>query len=86
MVYIESNLPAGVSLTDKRWRERLIRIGCGDIEAAMANAAAFYSEGGARIWASGILQRVNRALKAENQLALVAAPTPEVAAASEVAA
>jgi len=62
LVYIEKNLPEGESLTDSRWSERLLKIGGAQLAAAMTSAQAFYSKGGAKVWSSGVINRVNKGL------------------------
>lgn len=59
--YIERNLEGG-GLNNKRFRERLLKKDIGTLNAAIGRAAAFYAAGGAKIYAQGIVQEVNRGL------------------------
>lgn len=69
LVYIEKHLVDGVSLTDARWADRLLKIGGGSLANAMTSAQAFYSKGGAKVWASGVVNRINKGLS-KNRLTL----------------
>lgn len=69
LVYIDKHLPEGESLTDKRWEDRLLKIGGASLAAAMTSAQAFYAKGGARVWASGVVNRINKGLS-RNKLVL----------------
>ena len=60
LFYIERNLPAGQSLTDRRWQDRVIRTGFENLLAAANRAAGFYSKGGPKIYATGMLEQLNR--------------------------
>lgn len=62
LVFIEERAPEGVSLTDKKWTLRLVNIGPEMLLRKCNEAAAFYAAGGAKVWASGVLQVLNRRL------------------------
>jgi hypothetical protein len=61
LFFLNANVEGGVS--DPRMRERLTKLGPGGIMDATGKAAAYYSRGGAKIWAEGILNEVNRGLR-----------------------
>jgi hypothetical protein len=61
LFFLNANVEGGVS--DPRMRERLMKLGPGGIMDATGKAAAYYSRGGAKIWAEGILNEVNRGLR-----------------------
>lgn len=60
LMYLEVNIVEGQSVTDKRWRDKLERIGYKGILDASQRAAAFYAKGGAKIWAQGVMQELNK--------------------------
>lgn len=63
LMYLECNLADGQSLSDRRWRDRLLKIGYGGIMEATNRAAAFYAKGGPKVWALGILQEINKGIR-----------------------
>ena len=48
------------SLTDQPWRGALIKIGYDGLLSGINKANAFYTVGGPKVWASGIIELVNR--------------------------
>lgn len=60
LLYIECNLVDGQSLTDKRWRDRLIKLGYKGMLDSANRAAAFYAKGGPKVWALGLVQEINK--------------------------
>lgn len=60
LLYIEEHLPNGESLSDKRWRDRLERVGAEKLLDGANRGAAFFSKGGAKSWATGILETLNK--------------------------
>lgn len=60
LVYLETRLPPGVSLMDKEWRRRVNKTGADALLAGAAKATAFYSKGGAKVWAKGMVEEINR--------------------------
>lgn len=56
------------------WRRKIVEVGYEELLRAAGNAAAFYSKGGPRVWASGMVQSLNRGMK-KNRLVL---PNDEV--------
>ena len=60
LMYLECNLVDGQSVVDKRWREKILRLGFKGIQDASQRAAAFYSKGGTKIWALGVMQELNK--------------------------
>jgi len=63
LVYIQSRMPDGESLSDSRWAKRLESIGINELEKAAAEGAAFFSKGGAKAWAVGMVNRLNKGLQ-----------------------
>lgn len=59
LVFIEQHMPQGHSITDKFWKERLMRVGATGLLAGAQRAASFYSKGGAKVWAIGMVQALN---------------------------
>lgn len=60
LLWIESRLPKGQSLTEKRWRERVMRVGFTGLLDAAQRAATFYARGGAKVWGLGMLEALNK--------------------------
>jgi hypothetical protein len=60
LMWIETNLPKGQSLTDRRWRERVTRVGFSGLLDAAQRAATFYARGGAKVWGLGQLEALNK--------------------------
>jgi len=60
LMWLEAHLPEGQSLTDKRWRERVTRVGYFGLLDAAQRAATFYARGGAKVWGLGQLEALNK--------------------------
>jgi hypothetical protein len=61
--YLNAHLTT--DLSDKRLRERILNIGPEKLLKSAARAAAFYTEGGAKVWAIGMLEDINKGLRHE---------------------
>lgn len=70
LVYIEQRMPDGQSLTDKRWGSRVRSIGGPQIIKAAQAASAYYARGGAKVWAEGVVNRINKNVAESKHLAL----------------
>ncbi len=68
LVYLETHMPEGESLTALKWTERVTRIGYDSLLDGANKAAVFYSRGGAKTWAKGMQQVINHGLR--NRLVL----------------
>lgn len=60
LMYLECNLIEGQSVADKRWRDKILRLGYKGILDASQRAAAFYAKGGPKVWALGVMQELNK--------------------------
>lgn len=60
LMYLEGFAKDGQSITEKRWRERVLKLGYQGIVNAAATAAAFYSKGGPKVWALGVMEQLNK--------------------------
>lgn len=60
LMWLESQLPEGQSLNDKRWRERVMRVGFAGLLDAAQRAATFYARGGAKVWGMGMREALNK--------------------------
>jgi len=60
LLYLEERLPEGQSLTERRWRERVARVGFTGLLDAAQRAATFYARGGPRVWGLGMLEALNK--------------------------
>lgn len=59
--YINENLPGGVS--DKRFIERAYAVGGRKLLDAANRASAYFAKGGARVWANGMIEELNKGLR-----------------------
>jgi len=73
--YVESNMRDGESIADRRWRDRLTSVGYHALLDGMTKFAAAYSRGGARVFAMGVMECVNKGLR--NRLSLKTSPAEE---------
>ena len=63
MIELERRMSNGQSLSDTRWRSRIVNIGADELIMSAGKAAAYFEKGGARVFASGMLQRINHGLR-----------------------
>lgn len=75
LLYLERYLSDGQSLTDKRTRSKVERLGYTGVLNAAQRASAFYSRGGPKVWALGVMQELNRGTRT-NQLSMRTEVTP----------
>ncbi len=68
LLYLEKHLPDGESITKKPWRDRVLRVGYTNLLDAANKASAYYARGGARIWANGMLEALNKSCRTHMQL------------------
>ena len=61
LVYLQVN--ASEPITLPKWRRRLLQLGADELRRAAFEGQAFYSKGGARAWAHGMLKRINKGLQ-----------------------
>lgn len=54
---------AGESLTRNPWRARVLALGGDGIANAAKKAAAYYAKGGSRVWASGVVDALNKGVQ-----------------------
>jgi hypothetical protein len=69
LMYLQCNLVEDQSLADKSWRKKIVRLGYQGILEATHRASAFYSKGGAKVWALGVMQELNKGCRI-NRLSL----------------
>lgn len=60
LVYLHGH---GIDLRDRRFRQRVMQSGIERLMSAIGRACAFYARGGPKVYATGILQEVNRNLQ-----------------------
>jgi hypothetical protein len=63
LIWLETHMPEGQSLSERKWRDRLLSAGFDDLLEATRKAEGFRGCGGERVWAEGILQRLNKGLQ-----------------------
>lgn len=63
LIWIEGRMADGMSLADRKWKERLLSAGYDDLIDATRKAEGFVGNGGERVWGEGILQRLNKGLQ-----------------------
>lgn len=61
LCYIERNMEG--SLTETRWRGRILKIGYDELLSGAKSAASFYKRGGDKQWALGMLETINKGLQ-----------------------
>lgn len=61
--YVETRLPDGVSLSDKRWTNRILEIGYDEILLSIGRACAYHIRGSDAVFAEGLLNAINYNLK-----------------------
>lgn len=69
LLHIETRLPPGVSLMDKEWRRRVNKTGVESLLDGAAKAAALYAKGGPKVWATGMIEAINRGHRNRLELA-----------------
>jgi hypothetical protein len=69
LLYIEKRMPEGDSLTDRDWLKRVKKAGVDALLEGAAKASAFYSHGGAKVWAAGMVEAINRGHRNRLELA-----------------
>lgn len=64
LIWMEARMAAsGQSLTERKWKDRLLTAGFDDLLDATRKAEGFRGRGGEKTWAEGILQRINKGLQ-----------------------
>ena len=63
LFYIERQESNGKSLLSKRWRDRLNKVGAEALETGARKMAGYAGANGARIWARGMVDVLNRGLR-----------------------
>ena len=63
LMYLECNLADEQSLTEKRWSDKLFKIGYKGVHEAASRAAVFYAKGGPKFWAIGVMQELNKGIR-----------------------
>lgn len=69
LMYIEKRMPAGCSLADPEWNKRVLKVGGGALLDAAARASAFYARGGAKVWAVGMVEAMNKGYRTRLEIA-----------------
>jgi hypothetical protein len=70
LFYIECNLPEGESITNKKYSNRLFQIAYDDLLASINKSTAYYSRGGEKVYAAGIIQAMNKG-RSTNRIDLI---------------
>lgn len=60
LMYVEKRMPNGESLDDPAWSKRVLKVGYATLIESAAKASAFYARGGARVWAVGMVEALNK--------------------------
>jgi hypothetical protein len=68
LFWIESNLPQEQSLSDKKWRERVLKVGYQGLLESARRAATFYTKGGPKVWGIGQLEAMNKGCRIHIEL------------------
>ena len=59
LIYIEEHAQDGASLVDRHWEDRIIKVGFDSLLSGANRAASAFARGGIKVWAMGILDRIN---------------------------
>lgn len=68
LCYIENMLPG--TMANKRWRKRIVDAGYEELTRSVNSARAFFSKGGPRVYATGIVKAINKGLPERSRLVL----------------
>jgi hypothetical protein len=68
IMYISKHIPEGMKLTDKTWKNRLLKVGFTDVMSGINRASAFYEKGGPKVWATGVVETMNKGLRNKLEL------------------
>ena len=60
LVYIEKRMEDGSSLSNREWAARVMKIGYERLISGAARATAYKGNGGAAVWADGMVEELNR--------------------------
>lgn len=60
LIYIEKHMPNGASLMDNEWQRRVKKTGADALLDGAVKASAFFSRGGEKVWAAGMIEAINR--------------------------
>lgn len=69
LMYIAKRMPSGSSLMDKEWQKRVLKVGATGLLDGAAKAGAYYATGGAKVWAAGMVEAINRGHRNRLELA-----------------
>jgi len=69
LLYLHIN---GLDLTDKKNRERIVKIGAFRLVESAKRASAYFSRGGAKVWGNAMLDEFNKGLRTKISLAQTA--------------
>jgi len=68
LLYLESKMPEGSSLSDQRWAARIFAVGVDMLLREASKVAAVFARGGAKVYASGFVNAINKGLREGNKL------------------
>lgn len=68
LFYIDQHMQGGELLTDPKWRHRLNQLGAHALLIAANKAASFYTKGGSKVWARGIVEALNKGMRSRISL------------------
>lgn len=60
LMYIEKRMKEGSSLLDNEWSKRVLKVGASGLIEGAIKASSYYAAGGARVWASGMVEAINK--------------------------
>jgi hypothetical protein len=66
LFHVGQRIPLG--LQNRKFRKRVLDLGMEELCTAISRAKAFYARGGSRVYAAGIVERVNKGLQQKFQL------------------
>lgn len=59
LLYIAKHMPPGMSLMDKEWQRRVLKVGVKALLEGASKAASYYAHGGGKVWGNGMVEAIN---------------------------
>lgn len=68
LFYMEGHMPEAASITQAKWKNRILEAGFDRLRSGIQEAASYYKKGGAKVWARGIVDTINHRLHRKLEL------------------
>ena len=60
LMYLQRHMPEGSSLMQDEWKNRVLKVGYDGLLEGAAKASAYYTTGGPKVWATGMVDAINK--------------------------